>query len=263
MRVAERFEIESLIGKGGMAEVYRARDLATGDIVALKLIADGDNEPPLRFAREASVLCSLNHPRLVRYIAHGPRAAQRYLAMEWLEGEDLAARLKRTGVTPGEAVGLMIRLAEALSVVHAHGIVHRDVKPSNLILPDGDLDRLKLIDFGVARPVEGSPTLTVVGDAVGTPNYMSPEQARGDADVDVRADLFSLGCVFFECLTGRPPFSATSALAVMAKILFQEPPRPSELLPELGLLDELCARLMAKGREQRPASALAVAAELR
>jgi len=263
MRVAERFEIESLIGKGGMGAVYRAHDLATGVTIALKLVADEGSRASERFAREARLLCSLQHPRIVRYIAHGRSGGQRYLAMEWLEGEDLAARLKRTGLSAAEAVGLTIQLAEALSVVHAHGIVHRDIKPSNLILPEGDLERVKLIDFGVARPVLGSPTLTIAGDAVGTPNYMSPEQARGDADVDVRADLFSLGCVFFECLTGRPPFSAASALAVMTKILFQEPPRLSEIVPELAPLDELCARLMAKHREQRPASAQAVVAELR
>src|SRR5262249_54098174 len=118
-------------------------------------------------------------------------------------------------------------------------------------------------DFGVARAVVDSPALTTAGDTVGTPNYMSPEQARGAPDVDVRADLFSLGCVLFECLTGQPPFAAASGLAVMAKILFEEPPRLSELAPGLGLLDDLCARLMAKDPTRRPASAAAVAEELR
>jgi serine/threonine protein kinase len=257
MIIAERFAIESLIGKGGMGEVYRARDLASGEMVALKLVELDESDASERFAREARLLCSLHHPRIVRYIAHGVARGQRYLAMEWLEGEDLAHRLTRTGLTPAQSAELVARVAEGLQAVHAHGIVHRDVKPSNLILPDGDIERVKIIDFGVARPIAGAPMLTTAGDPVGTPNYMSPEQARGDPDIDVRADLFALGCVLFECLTGRPPFSATSGLAVMAKILFEEPPRLSEVAPGLAILDErggCCARPASSGRRSCPAA---------
>src|SRR5262245_8028020 len=175
--VAERFEIEREAGSGGMSVVFRAQDRLTGQPVALKLLEAQDERAEARFRREASLLADLRHPGIVRYVAHGTGAPS-WLAMEWLEGEDLAQRLSRGGLAVVEAVTLLRQVAEALAAAHARGIVHRDVKPSNLFLPGGDISRVKVLDFGVARHGRVSE-LTLTGARVGTPAYMSPEQARG------------------------------------------------------------------------------------
>src|SRR5262249_8837794 len=200
MLVAERFEIEALVGKGSMGEVYRARDRVTGDRVAVKLLLAEDVDSGERFAREAKLLLTLRHPRIVRYVAHGSAEGRRWRAMEWLDGEDLATRLRQTGLTPAESLAMTARVAEGLAVIHAHGVVHRDIKPSNLFLPDGNIDRVKILDFGVARLAAGTKLLTRAGATIGTPAYMAPEQARGENAVGATTDLFALGCVLFECL---------------------------------------------------------------
>ncbi len=263
MLVAERFEIEALVGKGSMGEVYRARDRVTGDRVAVKILLAEDTDSGERFAREAKLLLTLRHPRIVRYVAHGTAEGRRYLAMEWMDGEDLATRLRRAGLTPAESLAMVARIAEGLAVIHAHGVVHRDIKPSNLFLPDGDIERVKILDFGVARLAGGTKLLTRAGATIGTPAYMAPEQARGDHEVGATTDIFALGCVLFECLTGRPPFVAQTAVAVLAKILFEDPPRLGDLRPELGGLDDLVARMLAKDPHGRPGSATELLAELR
>jgi hypothetical protein len=199
----------------------------------------------------------------VKYVAHGNAQGQRYLAMEWIAGEDVASRMKRTGLRPDESIQLIASVADGLAAIHAHGIVHRDIKPSNLFLPDGDIERIKILDFGVARPLEDVGLLTSAGDTIGTPNYMAPEQARGEVDIDERADIFALGCVLFECLSGRPPFSAPSGVGVLAKILFEDPPRISDLASGLEPVDDILAKMMAKDRKDRPAHAADVAAALR
>src|SRR5262245_3197452 len=147
MLVAERFEIETLVGRGSMGEVYRAHDRVTGERVAVKLLVTDDSDASERFAREAKLLLTLRHPRIVKYVAHGTAEGRRYLAMEWIDGEDLATRLRRTGLTPAESLSMAARVAEGLAVIHAHGVVHRDIKPSNLFLPEGDIDRVKILDF--------------------------------------------------------------------------------------------------------------------
>ena len=211
--IAGRFAVERLAAQGGMGVVYRAKDTLTGDHVALKVLKENTEEAD-RFQREAAVLAELRHPAIVRYVAHGiiGHGKRAYLAMEWLEGEDLSVRLARQGLDVKEGLLLAIRVAEALAVAHARGITHRDIKPSNLFLPDGDLARVKVLDFGIARLGLAAVTMTQTGIMVGTPGYMSPEQARGDPLVDGRADVFALGCVLFECITGKRVFKR-SALA--------------------------------------------------
>jgi eukaryotic-like serine/threonine-protein kinase len=266
--VDDRFELERIAGVGGMGTVWRARD-KKGGAVALKVLKAASGEGADRFAREIRVLAQLRHPGIVRYVADGRVAGrsgadEMYLAMEWLEGESLSARLGRAGLTAGEAVGLARRVAEALGAAHERGIVHRDVKPSNLFLPDGDLERVKVLDFGVARVGDGGTrAATRTGMMLGTPGYMAPEQARGAKDVDARADVFALGCVLFECLTGRAAFVGEHVMALLAKILLEEAPRVSELRPDVpDDLDRLVARSLHKNRDMRPRDGAHFAADL-
>jgi tetratricopeptide (TPR) repeat protein/predicted Ser/Thr protein kinase len=263
--VAGRFEIESLAGRGGMGVVYRAKDRTTGGAVALKILHD---EAPAshreRLVREARVLASITHPGFVRYLDFGHTdRGKPFLAMEWLEGEDLATRLKIAGVTAGDAIRITTRVASALGVAHARGIVHRDVKPSNLFLVEGDPAHVKLLDFGIARIQAANDAMTRTGIAIGTPRYMAPEQARGSRDVDARADVFSLGCVLFECLTGRPPFPGDGYAAVFARILLEDAPPVAQFRDDLPVeLEELVARMLAKDPAARPRDGAAVATAL-
>jgi serine/threonine protein kinase len=149
---------------------------------------------------------------------------QPYLAMEWLTGEDLAKRLARGALSLADSLTVLRRTASALAVAHQRGIVHRDLKPSNLFLRDGEVDRVTILDFGIARRREASHAITGTGGIIGAPAYMAPEQARGERDLTPAVDIFSLGCVLFECLTGERPFVAERVVAVLAMIIFSEPP---------------------------------------
>src|SRR6185503_8925204 len=176
---AERFEIEGTVGQGGMGVVHRARDRLDGAPVAVKVLHRVGPAELGKLAREAKALVELRHPGIVRYVAHGTTpAGEAYLATEWLDGEDVAARLERGGLSIDESVALALRVAEALAAAHARGVVHRDVKPSNLFLRVGRIDRVVLLDFGIARV--GAAAETATGAVIGTPGYMAPEQARGD-----------------------------------------------------------------------------------
>jgi predicted ATPase/predicted Ser/Thr protein kinase len=262
--VADRFEIVRLAGAGGMGRVYRALDRLTGEPVALKVMHDARSREADRFAREARVLAELHHPGIVRYVAHGATpAGEPFLAMEWIDGEDLGQHLAHRRPSLGEVLALARRLAEALGAAHRQGVVHRDVKPSNVLLPGGDLGRARLLDFGIARLSHGAPALTRTGRMLGTPGYMAPEQASGGRDVDARADVFSLGCVLFEALAGRPAFQAEHPMAVLAKILLEEAPRLGEVVPAAPPpLEALIARMLAKDAAARPEDGDAVAAAL-
>ncbi|WP_437514847.1 protein kinase domain-containing protein [Sorangium sp. So ce1099] len=262
--LAGRFELERVAGSGGMGDVYRARDRHDGEPVALKLLRSSDVQLVARFQREARLLAELRHPAIARHVAHGvSEQGQHYLAMEWLEGEDLAARLARGPLGVDEALALVHRVAEALSLVHARGVVHRDLKPANLFLQGGELDQVKILDFGIARDAAATGGLTEPGVAIGTPAYMAPEQVRGELDIDARADVYALGCLLFECLTGKAPFWAEHAFAVLVKVLFEDAPRPSALRAEVPeAIDLLTERLMAKDRGVRPADAAAAARAL-
>ncbi|WP_159397690.1 serine/threonine-protein kinase [Sorangium cellulosum] len=261
---ADRFELERIAGSGGMGDVYRARDRHNSEQVALKLLRSSDAQLVARFQREARLLAELRHPAIARHVAHGvAEQGQHYLAMEWLEGEDLAARLARGPLGLDEGIALVHRVAEALSLVHARGVVHRDLKPANLFLQGGRLDQVKILDFGIARDAAATGGLTEPGVPLGTPAYMAPEQVRGELDIDARADVYALGCILFECLTGQPPFWAEHTFAVLVKVLFDDAPRPSALRAEVPEpIDLLTAWLMAKEREGRPEDAAAAARAL-
>jgi predicted Ser/Thr protein kinase len=259
--VAGRFELIAPAGRGGSAVVHRGRDRATGRAVAVKLV-DPDALGRARFDREAAALAALDAPGIVRYIAHGEHGDRLYLVEEWLDGEPLRARLAERGATVAEAVTAVLAAARGLAPAHACGIVHRDIKPEHLWLVGGALDRVTIIDFGIARAAR-DPRVTTTGRVIGTPAYMAPEQARGDRGVDARADVFALGAVLYEALAGAPPFGGRTDGAIRAKVVLAEPPALSALCPEApSALIALVGAMLAKDPAARPADASAVASAL-
>ena len=265
--VAQRFVIEEAAGSGGMGMVYRAHDRASGNLVALKLIHGKSLQPQdlERFSREAQLLAELRHPNIVGYVAHGqPEEGLAYLAMEWLEGEDLDERLSRGRLTVRETLLLIEKVANGLAMAHRRSVVHRDLKPSNIFLREGQIERATLLDFGLARRAVSGRHMTKSGTVLGTLDYMAPEQARGHSkEIGPAADIFSLGSVFYECLTGQAPFSGEEMAAVLAKILFEEVPPIRRLLPQIPRqVESLVMRMLAKDPHQRPADATALLGEL-
>jgi eukaryotic-like serine/threonine-protein kinase len=247
-----------------MGVVYRARDMQTTGLVAVK-IAHGHGRASLeRFERESRTLAQLHHPAIVGYLDHGMTDDGRlYLAMEWLEGEDLRQRLDREALPLSEALSMIGRVAEALAEAHVNGIVHRDVKPGNLFLVDNDPARVKVLDFGAAHLMDNAQPLTRTGSVLGTAGYIAPEQIRDPRHVDPRADVFALGCVLYECITGSAPFVGAHPLALIAKLLVDDVPRVAQVRPEIPEpVDALAARMMAKDPAERLPNAHAVRAEL-
>ncbi len=259
--VSGRFRIEREVGSGGMGTVFRARDELSGTHVAVKALHQNVPEGTNRFSREIAALARMSHPSIVRYVAHGD--APPFVAMEWLEGEDLAQRLRSGPLPVHEAIEIAARTAEAIDHAHTLGIVHRDLKPSNLFFEHGEVSGLRVVDFGLAYMADVE-FKSSTGVLLGTPGYMAPEQVRGEA-VDARADVFSLACVLYKCVTGRGPFSAPGdAVATLAKVLFQEPEPASSLRAGVPrALDALLSRALSKDRAGRPQSARAFAEELR
>lgn len=263
-----RFEVIERVAQGGMGAVYRARDRSTDRTVAVKLIEGppGDEESRRRFAREAALLATVRHPQIVEYIDHGTTTdGHPFLAMEWLEGEDLSHRLAREGLTSRQSLTVVKCIAEALVVAHAKGVVHRDIKPSNVFLRGGRYDDAVLLDFGLARPAaQHTHTLgTRSGVIVGTPSYMAPEQARGLRQLTPAVDTYGLGCLLFRCLAGRPPFEAGEFLAVLTMILFGDAPDLRRVRPAVP--EGICALVrhtLAKDPEQRPHDAAVLLAQL-
>ena len=264
--LGNRFEIRAPLGRGGMGTVFRAIDRQTARDVVVKLISKetASFHEIERFSREARILAELHHPGIVEYIAHGQTPAGRpFLVMEWLEGEDLGQRLTRGPLGLHDALRLVRTAASALVVLHGRGIVHRDLKPSNIFLRECRLERATLLDFGIARTIAGTARLTATGVMIGTPDYMAPEQASGQHDVGPGADVFSLGCVLYECLAGEPPFSGRHVAAVLAKILFQDAPPLRARRSDVPEAVEAALRsLLVKDPERRPANATALLAVL-
>jgi hypothetical protein len=222
--LAGRFQLVELVGAGGMGVVFRAIDRVDGREVAVKVLEARSAQDSERARREAKVLARLSHPAIVRHVADGLLSDGRlYLAMEWIEGATLAHRIAGAGLTLREALAVTRRVADALASAHRSQILHRDVKPSNVLLAKDDPARATLIDFGVARTQDAALALTRAGATVGTPGYMSPEQARGERELTSAADVFGLGCMLYECVTATPAFSGTAAAAVLAKILLVDP----------------------------------------
>jgi serine/threonine-protein kinase len=259
------YRIEQLIGRGGMGVVYRAYDLRLKRAVALKLVSPElalDERFRERFARETEAAMSLEHPNVVPVYDAGDVAGHFYLAMRLVEGADLRKLLSAEGrLSPPRALAICRQTCGALDAAHARGLVHRDVKPSNVLLDENE--HVYLADFGLARRFEEQGAPTVEGRSVGTPAYLAPEQIEG-SPVDGRADVYALGCLLFECLTGRPPFTSGSRLAVAWAHLEEEPPSARELDSELPeAIDAVIATAMAKdpGDRYPTCGALVAAAE--
>ncbi|HEX2507257.1 MAG TPA: serine/threonine-protein kinase [Miltoncostaeaceae bacterium] len=260
-----RYADPVLIGAGGMAVVYRATDVALGRPVAVKVLAAAlaaDDDHRRRFAREARAAARIRSPHVVAIYDVGERLGRPYIVMELVSGGTLAERRSRGPVALGEAIGWIEQAAAAIDAAHAQGVVHRDLTPSNLMLtPEGTL---KVVDFGIARVLEGdaSTTITGTGMALGTAGYLSPEQARGER-VGPASDVYSLGIVAFELVTGGRPCAGRSAPAEMAARLREPPPRASERRPGLPPeVDAVLARALSVSPAERQASAGRLAREL-
>ncbi|MET0285604.1 MAG: protein kinase [Polyangiales bacterium] len=250
----DRFELLRLVGEGSYGVVYEARDRETDKSVAFKLLNRADEVAEERFEREASVLSELSHPAIVRYVAHGTtNHGQRYLVMEWLSGHTLD-RLLRSRQPVRDVLAFARRVVAGLAYAEVRGVIHRDLKPANLFLVDGAPSAAKIVDFGLARRSSDRHNLTQTGFVVGTPLYMSPEQSRGDSDIGARTDVFSLGSVLYHCLTGEEPFLASQPLAILSKIVFEEPHPLEQVAPHVpSALRELVHGMLRKKPEQRPA----------
>ncbi len=258
--LAGRYSIEREIARGGMATVYLARDLRHGRLVAIKVLRDEIAAAlgATRFLAEIRVTASLQHPHILPLFDSGAADGMLWYAMPYVEGETLRTYLGRAGRLPiVEAVRLAREIAGALDHAHAHGIVHRDIKPENVLLQDG---HALVADFGIALALEqaGAERLTRTGLALGTPQYMAPEQAAGERDLDARVDVYALGAVLHEMLAGEPPFAAPTRQAVVRRMMHELPTALAAHRPDVSpLLDAAVRRALAKRPDDRFASASA------
>jgi tRNA A-37 threonylcarbamoyl transferase component Bud32 len=250
------YRVDAELGQGGMGVVYRAEDLRLRRMVALKVLraslADDDGYRE-RFLRESRLAASIEHAAIVPIYEAGETDGLLYIAMRFVDGVDLAELLRREGpLAPERAVTLVGQLGSALDAAHARGLIHRDVKPSNaLIGTDGDGEHAYLVDFGITQDTASQQRLTATDQLVGTLDYLAPERIRGEP-VDGRADIYALGCVLFECLTGQPPFVRASQASAIYAHLEEQSPRVSDLRPDLPkALDDVVARALAKDRADR------------
>ncbi len=254
MILAGRYELLGLLGVGGMGSVYRARDRELDEYVAVKVLRREIVALPdtlERFRREVKLSRRIAHPNVARMFDIAESDSERFLTMELVEGESLGVLLRREGrLAADRVVGIALPVCEGLAAAHAAGVVHRDLKPDNVLLArDG---RVVLTDFGIARAlVSASPPARTLGLAVGTPEYMAPEQADGTPDVDGRADIYALGAMLFEMLSGAPPWSGDSALAIVTARLLAPPPDVSQRAPVPQELAQIVTRCMARRREDR------------
>ncbi|MFN0019914.1 MAG: serine/threonine-protein kinase [Pirellulaceae bacterium] len=260
------YEILGIAGRGGMARVYRARHLKLGRTVALKMLPrDAEESLTARFIEEARSAARLQHPQVAAIFEVGDDEQQPFFAMEYANGGTLAQRLAGRPQPPREAVALVAGLARAVQHCHDHGIIHRDLKPANVLLvEEGDNVAYKISDFGLAKRLDDDKGLTKTGEIMGTPAYMAPEQASGVfKEVGPAADVYSLGAMLYECLTGRPPFDGTDAMDIVLQVLADEPLRPRQLQPTLPRdLETICLKCLEKSPRRRYATALDLAEDL-
>jgi serine/threonine-protein kinase len=265
------YEVEAVLGRGGMGIVFRARHLRLKRLVALKMLLGGMYAGPRerdRFEREAQAVARLRHPNVVQIYDVGDADGRTYFTMEFMEGGSLAQVLAGTPQPAMKAAKMVATLARAVHAAHSSGIAHRDLKPGNILLTaDGTL---KIADFGLARRLDRNegPTVTLEGAPVGTPSYMSPEQARGVAAAPAalcpRVDVYGLGALLYEMLTGRPPFRGESAADTLRQVMFDEPVPPARLNPQVPRdLETICLKCLEKEPPRRYATAAALADDLR
>jgi serine/threonine protein kinase len=285
------YEVLGVLGRGGMGIVYKARQVKLNRVVALKMILHGDHvgaSQHARFLAEAEAIAAVKHPGIVQVFDFGTHEGLPYFALEFCSGGSLAQRLAGKPLPPREAARLVEQVARAVQAAHGAGIVHRDLKPGNVLLsaavpppacglavptsdaatakPQVGLDGVdpKITDFGLARRIEGGIRLSQTGTVMGTPSYMAPEQARGEKAVGPAADVYSLGAILYECLTGRPPFLAGTPLETMRQVLADEPLLPRSLNPEVPAdLQTVALKCLHKGPAQRYGSAAALADDLK
>jgi serine/threonine-protein kinase len=260
------YKVEAVLGYGGVGVVYRARQLRLNRPVALKMLLAGPFAQPeerLRFLREAEAVAALRHPHVVQIYDLGDADGRPYFTMELVEGGSLAAKIAGTPQPAGWAASLVATLAGAIHVAHQSGIVHRDLKPGNVLLTADGVP--KVTDFGLARRLEDSGSLTLSGAPMGTPSYMAPEQARGDnRAIGPATDVYALGAILYDLLTGRPPFRGETATATLQQVVADEPVPPGRLNPAVPRdLETICLKCLHKEPSRRYASAQALADDLR
>jgi hypothetical protein len=263
------YRIEALLGRGGMGVVYRAENIRLGNTVALKLLSDElaeDESFRERFVRESRTAATLNHPNIVTIYDAGDWEGVLYIAMRHVDG-DLKAYLRREGpMAPDNALAIAAQVGSALDAAHARGLLHRDVKPANILLDPGEPGAppiAYLADFGLTKHLESRSGITASGQFVGTIDYMSPEQIEG-RDVDARTDIYSLGCVVFESLAGATPFRRETEVAVLWAHMRDDPPPLTEVRPDLpSEVNTVLAKAMAKAPEERHSSCRELVADLR
>jgi serine/threonine-protein kinase len=260
------YRVEDLLGHGGMGVVYRAWHLGLNRLVALKMLLAGPFARPQeqeRLVREARAVAALHHPNIVQVFDVGDVQGRPYFTMELVEGGSLADKIQAAPQPARQAAALLATLADAIHAAHQSGIVHRDLKPANILFTKGGTP--KVMDFGLARRLEGNEGLTLSGVPMGTPSYMSPEQARGDkGTIGPATDVYALGAILYECLTGRPPFRAESGTATLQQILTEEPVPPVRLNPQVPRdVATICLKCLSKEPHRRYASAAALAEDLR
>jgi serine/threonine-protein kinase len=259
------YEVEAVIGRGGMGIVYKARHLRLNRLVALKMLIAGSYAGPEereRFLREAEAVAGLRHANIVQVHGAGDHDGRPYFTMEYVEGGSLAQTLLGTPQPVRLAVALLATLAEAVQVAHQGGIVHRDLKPANILLT---ADRTpKIADFGLARHFDGGPALTLSGARLGTPSYMAPEQAVGRAHaIGPVVDIYALGALLYEMLTGRPPFRGETAVETERQVIAEEPVSPARLNARVPLdLETICLKCLHKDPQRRYTTAEALAEDL-
>jgi serine/threonine-protein kinase len=264
------YEIGERLGQGGMSVVYLAQDKRLGRRVALKVLSPElaeDERFRERFVRESRAAASIDHPNIIPIYEADEAEGVLYIAMRYVEARDLTSLIRREGqLDPERTLSLIEQVASALDAAHENGLIHRDVKPGNiLIVPGGKWtrDHAYLADFGLTKVVSSGSSLTMSGQFVGTINYMAPEQIEG-RDIDGTVDLYSLGCVLYECLTGAPPFDRPNDVAIMYAHLWESPPLVTHLRPDLpSEMDEVIATAMSKRKEGRFATCGAFASAAR
>lgn len=252
-----RYEVFEQLGRGGMATVYRARDPRFKRQVAIKLLPREFLHDPnfkARFVREAQTVARLEHPAIVPVHDFGEHEGQPYLVMRHMGGGSLADWIERGPLRVEEAAAVVMRVAAALDYAHGRGVIHRDLKPGNILFDEAG--HAYLADFGIAQLAEATLALTKSGVYIGTPAYMSPEQVRGDLELDGRSDVYALGIILFEMLTGRQPYTADTPAKLMMKHVLDPVPSLRDLDPtQLPAADQIVAQAMAKDREERFAGA--------
>ncbi|MFI5181692.1 MAG: serine/threonine-protein kinase [Thermoanaerobaculia bacterium] len=254
------YEILEELGSGGMGKVYRAKDVTLERNVALKTLAAATARDPAyvqRFLREARAVARLNHANIVQIYNFGSVDGTWYLAMEYVDGLSLGQRLRSGRFPEAEAVRIARQVCQALALAHAEGLIHRDIKPDNIMLTSrGDV---KLVDLGIAKRLDEDQSLTQTGHSMGTPHYISPEQIRGQKDIDARADIYSLGATLYHLVTGRTPYQGASGAVVMSMHLVEPLPDPRRYEPTLS--EGFCSvlrKMLAKNREERYANVAAL-----